>query len=119
MPTKTCRKGDGDLAARRMAGGSGQKSARRANQFLLPFMHPRQLLRRKFHGMASIDDFATQLEKADAETTSASLGGAERRPVERDNELEHEMTVGFVAKNYPMIIWWSFFWCMCAVGCES
>jgi hypothetical protein len=103
-----------------MAGGTGQKSAQRANQFLLLFMHPRQLLRRKSHSMASIDDFATRLEKADAaETTSASLGGAERRPVERDNEQEHEMTLGFVARNHPMIIWWSFFWCMCAVGCES
>ncbi|KAH6689914.1 general substrate transporter [Plectosphaerella plurivora] len=66
--------------------------------------------------MASIDNVAMCHEKAEAESTSASLGGAERRPVDSDNQREHEMTLGFVAKNHPKIIWWSFFWCMCAVG---
>ncbi|KAJ9144194.1 Maltose permease [Pleurostoma richardsiae] len=35
------------------------------------------------------------------------------------NELaarEPEMTFLDVAKKHPKIIWWSFFWCMCAVG---
>ncbi|KAF4963198.1 hypothetical protein FSARC_8776 [Fusarium sarcochroum] len=29
---------------------------------------------------------------------------------------EHSLTFKDVAKKYPKIIWWSFFWCMCAVG---
>lgn len=60
----------------------------------------------------------TSLEKAGAETASASVCGPEPRSVAHDNRREHEMTLAFVAKNHPKIIWWSLFWCMCAVGCE-
>ncbi|KAJ3533501.1 hypothetical protein NM208_g7959 [Fusarium decemcellulare] len=32
------------------------------------------------------------------------------------NTNEHDLSFRDVAKNHPKIIWWSFFWCMCAVG---
>ncbi|KAF5581628.1 maltose permease [Fusarium pseudocircinatum] len=32
------------------------------------------------------------------------------------NANEHSLTFKDVARKHPKIIWWSFFWCMCAVG---
>ncbi|KAI8713561.1 MFS domain-containing protein [Fusarium sp. LHS14.1] len=32
------------------------------------------------------------------------------------NANEHNLTFRDVARKHPKIIWWSFFWCMCAVG---
>ncbi|KAH7139986.1 general substrate transporter [Dactylonectria estremocensis] len=35
---------------------------------------------------------------------------------EEFNASEHRLRFRDVARKYPKIIWWSFFWCMCAVG---
>ncbi|KAF4458788.1 maltose permease [Fusarium albosuccineum] len=35
------------------------------------------------------------------------------------NTNEHNLSFRDVAKKHPKIIWWSFFWCMCAVGSSS
>ncbi|KAI1010011.1 hypothetical protein LB503_011408 [Fusarium chuoi] len=32
------------------------------------------------------------------------------------NANEHNLTFKDIARKHPKIIWWSFFWCMCAVG---
>jgi len=43
--------------------------------------------------------------------------GAERRAsVVKDNIKEHELTFRDVARNHKMLIWWSFYFAMCAVG---
>lgn len=39
-----------------------------------------------------------------------------RGSVAMDNVLEHELTFMEVAKNHKMLIWWSFYFAMCAVG---
>jgi hypothetical protein len=33
-----------------------------------------------------------------------------------DVEAEHQLTFRAVWKNHKAIIWWSFFWAMCAIG---
>lgn len=38
--------------------------------------------------------------------------------IQAANANEHNLTFRDVARKHPKIIWWSFFWCMCAVGCE-
>lgn len=32
---------------------------------------------------------------------------------------EHTLTFRDVCRQYPKIVWWSFFWCMSAVACKS
>ncbi|VUC27017.1 unnamed protein product [Clonostachys rosea] len=34
----------------------------------------------------------------------------------QDNAKEHRLRFRDVARHHPRIIWWSFFWCMCAIG---
>lgn len=59
---------------------------------------------------------ATHQAEAPLETKTSADGKHEIRLVERDNEQEHSLTLGYVARHHPKILWWSFFWCMCAVG---
>ena len=51
---------------------------------------------------------------------SASSDGSgteeRRRSVARDNATEHELTFMDVLKNHKMLIWWSFYFAMCAIG---
>ncbi len=43
--------------------------------------------------------------------------GEERRgSVVRDNVTEHELTFKDVARYHKRLIWWSFYFAMCAVG---
>lgn len=35
-----------------------------------------------------------------------------------DNAGEHSMTIGHVLRHHPKIIFWAFFWSLCAVGCK-
>lgn len=39
-----------------------------------------------------------------------------RASVAADNVLEHELTFMDVARNHKMLIWWCFYFAMCAVG---
>ena len=39
-----------------------------------------------------------------------------RGSVAKDNAAEHELTFIEVAKHHKMLIWWSFYFAMCAVG---
>lgn len=34
------------------------------------------------------------------------------------NVKEHSLTVTEIMRNHPKVIFWSWFWCMCAVGCK-
>jgi hypothetical protein len=56
-------------------------------------------------------------EKA-LDKASSDLSGPEERhgSVDRDNATEHELTFMDVLKHHKMLIWWSFYFAMCAVG---
>lgn len=32
---------------------------------------------------------------------------------------EHKLTFVALCRQYPKIVWWSFFWCMTAVSCRT
>lgn len=36
--------------------------------------------------------------------------------VKEDHRLEHHLTVRSVFKNHPVLVWWTFYWAMAAVG---
>ena len=36
--------------------------------------------------------------------------------VRTDHNLEHELTVKYLFRKHPALIWWCFFWGMAAVG---
>lgn len=38
--------------------------------------------------------------------------------IENAINKEHSVSLRDTARKTPKIIWWSFFWCMCAVGCK-
>jgi hypothetical protein len=39
-----------------------------------------------------------------------------RASVVADNTVEHELTFREVARNHKPLIWWSFYFAMCAIG---
>lgn len=39
-----------------------------------------------------------------------------RASVIADNEVEHELTFREVARHHKALIWWSFYFAMCAIG---
>jgi hypothetical protein len=39
-----------------------------------------------------------------------------RASVIADNIVEHELTFKEVARNHKAVIWWSFYFAMCAIG---
>ena len=45
-----------------------------------------------------------------------TLGDDRRGSVVRDAVTEHELTFMDVARHHKMLIWWSFYFAMCAVG---
>jgi hypothetical protein len=46
-----------------------------------------------------------------------SLNNEERRgSIAKDAATEHELTFMDVLKHHKMLIWWSFYFAMCAVG---
>jgi hypothetical protein len=56
-------------------------------------------------------------EKAWQEASSDMNGTEKRRgSVARDNVTEHELTFMDVLKHHKMLIWWSFYFAMCAIG---
>lgn len=60
-----------------------------------------------------MDNEMTHIEKTDSATTERL-----NRAIAANNAGEHDMTFGQVAKRHPKIIFWSFFWSLCAVGCK-
>lgn len=36
-----------------------------------------------------------------------------------DYEHEQHLTLKEVARKHPKLILWTFFWCMCALGCKT
>lgn len=49
----------------------------------------------------------------------ADSNGLEKKELaELDDYQEQNLTFGQVARDHPKIVIWSFFWCMCALGCE-
>ncbi|TIA38959.1 hypothetical protein D6C78_03627 [Aureobasidium pullulans] len=41
---------------------------------------------------------------------------AKNSALRADDELEHQLTVAYVVKHHKTLIWWTFYWAMCAVG---
>ncbi|KAH7201512.1 general substrate transporter [Fusarium oxysporum] len=64
----------------------------------------------------SIDQKSTLSDK---DATVEHMAVSDKRPLDQiqvANANEHNLTFRDVARRHPKIIWWSFFWCMCAVG---
>ena len=52
-----------------------------------------------------------------SEELSVAKHGAEQ--IENAIDKERSVPLRDIVRRNPRIIWWSFFWCMCAVGCKS
>ncbi len=61
---------------------------------------------------------AETYHKSEAEIEPAQGASVSKNAIDEHAAREHSMTFRDVARKHPKIIWWSFFWCMCAVGCE-
>jgi hypothetical protein len=53
------------------------------------------------------------------ETTIELEKDAIGQHIEALTEEEHNLTFLAVCRQYPQIVWWSFFWCLTAVACTS
>lgn len=62
-------------------------------------------------------------QDVDAQLATEVVGGTEKyatgEQIEALVQEEHTLTFRDVCRQYPKIVWWSFFWCMSAVACKS